>query len=244
MRSLPLAVFIAGLVSFLSPCVLPLVPGYISLISGAGLEALQHRDGRLRRAVALNSILFILGFSAVFLALGAAATTVGQLIRQHIGVLSKIAGALIVVLGLHQTGALPIRLLYAEKRFHGTPPGAASIRAFLVGSAFGFGWTPCVGPILAVVLTFAAVESTVPRGVGLLAVYATGLALPFLLTAFSIEGFLSFYNRFQRHVHKLEIASGVTMIAVGLLVFTGHLVLLNEWLNNIPFFRWMAERFL
>ena len=244
MRSLPLAVFIAGLVSFLSPCVLPLVPGYISLISGAGLEELQHRDARLRRALALNSILFILGFTAVFVALGAAATTVGQLIRQHIGVLSRIAGAVIVVLGLHQTGALPIHLLYADKRFHNIPLGASSMRAFLVGSAFGFGWTPCVGPILAVVLAFAAVESTVLRGVGLLTVYAMGLALPFLLTAFSIQGFLSFYNRFQRHLHKLEIGSGVTMIAIGLLVLTGHLILLNEWIDKVPFFRWMAERLL
>ena len=189
-------------------------------------------------------MLFILGFSAVFLALGATATTIGQLIRQSIGLLSRIAGVVIVVLGLHQTKALPIRLLYTDKRFHGMPPGAASVRAFLVGSAFGFAWTPCVGPILAVVLTFAAAESTVLRGIWLLAAYALGLALPFLLTAFSIEGFLSFYTRFQCHLRKLEIGSSLTMIAVGLLVFTGHLILLNKWLNNIPFFRWMAERFL
>src|SRR5437879_4594579 len=193
MQSLPIAAFTAGLISFLSPCVLPLVPGYISLISGAGLEELRQSDGRLTRAVVLNSILFILGFTAVFLALGAVATTVGQLVRQHIGVLSKIAGAVIIVLGLHQAGALPIRALYADKRFHGTPKGAAGTRAFLVGSAFGFGWTPCAGPILAVILTLAAAESTVGKGVWLLALYAMGLALPFLMTAFSINSFLAFY---------------------------------------------------
>jgi cytochrome c-type biogenesis protein len=244
MQSLPIAAFVAGLISFLSPCVLPLVPGYISLISGVGVEELKHRDGRLMRAVVLNSMLFILGFSAVFLALGAAATALGQFVREHIGLLSKIAGGLIVLLGLHQTGALPIRLLYADKRFHVMPEGAAGTRAFLAGSAFGFGWSPCIGPILATILTFAAAESTVAKGVWLLAVYAMGLALPFLITAFSIEGFLAFYVRFRRHLHKLEIGSGVVMVAVGVLIFTGHLTLLNIWMNKIPFFRSMAQRFL
>ena len=244
MQSLPVLAFLAGLVSFLSPCVLPLVPGYVSLISGAGLEELKQRDAKLMRAVLLNSVLFVLGFTAVFLVLGAVATGLGYLVRQHIGLLSKMAGVVIIALGLHQTGVLPIRQLYADKRFHTMPTGVAGTRAFLVGSAFGFGWTPCVGPILAVILTFAAAESTVARGVSLLAVYALGLALPFLLTALSIEGFLVFYGRFRRHLHKLEVSSGAVMIAVGLLIFTGHLVLLNAWMNKIPFFRWMAERFL
>ena len=244
MRSLPIAAFTAGLISFLSPCVLPLVPGYVSLISGAGVEELRQPDGKLTRSVLLNSILFILGFSTVFLALGAIATTVGQAVRQHIGLLSKIAGAVIVTLGLHQTGFFPLRFLYSDKRFHGLPGGAAGTRAFLLGSAFGFGWTPCVGPILAVILTFAAGETTVTKGVALLAVYALGLAVPFLLTAFSIEKFLAFYARFRRHLHALEVMSGVVMIAVGVLIFTGHFIALNSWMNRISFFRWMAERFL
>ncbi|HKV82649.1 MAG TPA: cytochrome c biogenesis protein CcdA [Candidatus Sulfotelmatobacter sp.] len=244
MRSLPVAAFIAGLISFLSPCVLPLVPGYISLVSGAGIEELKERDGRLMGSVILNSVLFILGFTTTFLALGAVATAIGQLVREHIAVLSRIAGAVIVIFGLHQIGVFPIRWLYADKRFHGLPTGVAGARAFLVGSAFGFGWTPCVGPILAVILTFAAAESTVAKGVSLLAIYALGLAIPFLLTALSIEGFLSFYTRFRSHLHKLEIGSGVVMIAVGVLIFTGHLLLLNNWLNKVPFLRAMAERFL
>lgn len=244
MQSLPIAAFTAGLISFLSPCVLPLVPGYISLISNSGMEELKHRDGKRMRAVALNSVLFIMGFSAVFLALGAVATTVGHLVREYIGLLSKIAGVVIVLLGLHQTGVLPIRWLYSDKRFHGMPPGVVGVRSFLAGSAFGFGWTPCVGPILAVILAFAAVESTVAKGVWLLAVYAMGLAVPFLVTAFCIDGFLAFYGRFRRHLHKLEIGSGVVMIALGALVFTGHLAMLNNWLNKIPLFRWMGEKFL
>jgi cytochrome c-type biogenesis protein len=139
MRSLPIAAFMAGLISFLSPCVLPLVPGYISLVSGVGIEQLKQRDGKMMRSVMLNSLLFILGFTVIFLALGAVATTLGQLIRQHIALLSRLAGAVIVIFGVHQTGLLPIRWLYADKRFHGMLPGTAGARAFLVGSAFGFG---------------------------------------------------------------------------------------------------------
>src|SRR5215470_17690170 len=243
MRSLPVAVFLAGLISFLSPCVLPLVPGYISLISGTGVEELKRGDGKLLRTVVVHSALFILGFSAVFLALGAVATVIGQFVRQHIGALSKAAGTLIVILGLHQTGLLPIRWLYGEKRFHNMPAGVAGTRAFLVGAAFGFGWTPCVGPILAAILTFAATESTLGKGTSLLGVYAMGLAIPFLLTALSIEGFLAFYARFRPHLRALEIGSGVVMIAMGILILTGRLIMLNSWLNKVSFFRWIAERF-
>jgi len=238
-----MAAFAAGLISFLTPCVLPLVPGYISLISGTGIEELKQRDSKLTRSVLLNSSLFILGFTVVFLVLGAVATTVGQLVRQHIGILTKIAGAVIVILGIHQTGLLPMRLLYADKRFHGTLKGTAGVRAFLTGSAFGFGWTPCVGPILAVILTFAAAESTLAKGLSLLAMYALGLAIPFLLTALSIESFLAFYARFRAHLCKLEVASGVVMVAVGVLIFTGHQISLNHLVNKVPFLREMAERF-
>lgn len=168
----------------------------------------------------------------------------GQFEQQHIGLLTKIAGGVIVVLGLHQTEALPIRLLYADKRFHEMPAGAARTREFLVGSAFGFGWSPCIGPVLSVILTFAAAESTVAKGVWLLAVYTMGLAVPFLITALSIEGFLAFYTRFRGHLPKLEIGSGVVMVALGVLIFTRHLTLLNIWMNKIPFFRSMAEKFL
>jgi cytochrome c-type biogenesis protein len=241
---LPIAAFTAGLVSFLTPCVLPLVPGYISLVSGAGADELKQKSGRVMRSVLLNSVLFILGFSVVFLALGAVASGLGQLVRQHIASLTKTAGVVIILLGLHQTGLVPIRALYADKRFHKIPSGAAGTKAFLLGSAFGFGWTPCVGPILAVILTFAAAESTMTKGVSLLAMYALGLAIPFLLTALSIERFLVFYERFRRHLHTLEVVSGTMMIALGLLIVTHHFTILITWMNRVAFFRAMAERFL
>lgn len=241
---LPITAFAAGLVSFLTPCVLPLVPGYISLISGVGLDELKQQTGRVMRSVMLSSILFVLGFSAVFLALGAVASGLGQFVRQHIASLTKMAGVVIILLGLHQIGLLPIHALYADKRFHAAPPGAAGTKAFLIGAAFGFGWTPCVGPILAVILAFAAAESTMVKGTSLLAMYALGLAIPFLLTALSIERFLLFYEHFRRHLHTLEIVSGVVMIALGLLILTHHFVILINWMNRIAFFRAMAERFL
>jgi cytochrome c-type biogenesis protein len=241
---LPIAAFAAGLVSFLTPCVLPLVPGYISLISGAGLDELKQQTGRVKRSVMLSSILFILGFSAVFLALGAVASGLGQLVRQHIAWLTKMAGIVIILLGVHQVGLLPIHALYADKRFHAAPPGTAGTKAFLIGAAFGFGWTPCVGPILAVILAFAAAESTMVKGMSLLAMYALGLSIPFLLTALSIERFLVFYEHFRRHLHALEIVSGVVMIALGLLILAHHFVVLVSWMNKVTFFRKVAERFL
>jgi cytochrome c-type biogenesis protein len=241
---LPFAAFTAGLVSFLTPCVLPLVPGYISLVSGAGVDELKQKSGRVMRSVMLNSTLFILGFSVVFLALGAVASGLGQLVHQHIAALTKAAGVVIIVLGLHQTGLVPIRALYADKRFHALPAGAAGTKAFLTGSAFGFGWTPCVGPILAVILTFAAAESTMAKGVSLLAMYSLGLAIPFLLTALSIERFMVFYQNFRHHLHTLEVTSGAMMIVLGLLILTNHLTILITWMNRVVFFRAIAERFL
>jgi cytochrome c-type biogenesis protein len=241
---LPVAAFAAGLVSFLTPCVLPLVPGYISLISGAGLDELKQQTGRVMRSVMLSSILFILGFSAVFLALGAVASGLGQLVRQHIASLTKMAGVVIILLGPHQVGLLPIHALYADNRFHADPPGAAGTKAFLIGAAFGFGWTPCVGPILAVILAFAAGESTMAKGTSLLAMYSLGLAIPFLLTAMSIERFLVFYHHFRRHQHTLELINGAVMIVIGLLILTHHFVILVSWMNKVIFFRKVAKRFL
>src|ERR1700730_5742796 len=241
---LPFAAFLAGLISFLSPCVLPLVPGYVSLISGAGIEELKRQDARLRRSVMLNSLAFITGFSLVFIAFGAVASSIGQLVGRHVDVLSKIAGLIIVVFGLHLTGLAPIKALYSDKRLHGLSNGGPAARAFLMGFAFAFGWAPCAGPILAVVLTFAASEATIYKGVSLLAIYSLGLALPFLLTSLGIDRFLVFYARFRRHLQTLELASGTLLIVVGLLVFTRHFALINSWMNGIPMFRSMAEKFL
>ena len=241
---LPIAAFVAGLISFLSPCVLPLVPGYVSLISGAGVEELKRQDSRLRKSVMLNSLTFVTGFSLVFIIFGAVASQVGRFLGHHVDLFSKVAGVIIVVFGLHLTGLLPIRALYADKRLHGLSNGGTAARSFLMGFAFAFGWAPCAGPILAAVLTFAASEATIYKGVGLLAIYSLGLAVPFLLTSVGINRFLAFYARFRRHLHKLEIASGTLLIIVGVMIFTRHFAVINSWMNDIPLFRNLAEKFL
>lgn len=241
---LPIAVFIAGLISFLSPCVLPLVPGHVSLISGVGVEELKQQDARLRRSVMLNSLTFITGFTLVFIAFGAVAGSAGQFVGRHLDVLSQIAGVIIVVFGLHLTGLVPIKKLYADTRLHGLSKGGTPARSFLMGFAFAFGWTPCVGPILATVLALAASEATLYQGIFLLAIYSMGLAVPFFLTSIGVEHFLAFYSRFRRHLHKLEIVSGTLLVVVGVMIFTRHFALINSWMNNIPLFRSMAEKFL
>jgi cytochrome c-type biogenesis protein len=227
---LPIAAFLAGVLSFLSPCVLPLVPGYVSLISGTTVDGLQEQQGLMRR-VMLSSVMFILGFSIVFIALGAVATTLGQVTRQYYPLLTRIAGIVIIIFGLHLTGIFKIKALYADKRMHSLKGGSTPWGAFLVGFAFAFGWTPCIGPILATILAFAATEETVLKGTLLLAVYSLGLAVPFLLTSIGIDRFLTFYARFRRHLHTIEVVSGVLLIAIGLLIVTRHFTMLSGYLS-------------
>ena len=220
---LPLAAFLAGILSFLSPCVLPLVPGYVSLISGASVEELQSQERRMLGTVMLHSITFVLGFSVVFIALGAVATSVGQLVNEYHSLLSKIAGVIVIIFGLHLTGLLKIKALYADKRLHDVKGGSSAIGSFAVGFAFAFGWTPCIGPILATILVLAGAQGTVLKGVVLLAVYSLGLAVPFLLTSLGVDRFLAFYGRFRRHLHTVEVLSGILLIAVGVLIFLNNL---------------------
>jgi cytochrome c-type biogenesis protein len=273
-----LAAFLAGLVSFLSPCVLPLVPGYISMLSGIGME--QLRQGQQPRAgLFASSLSFVVGFSAVFIAFGASASAVGTFLRENRTLLAPVAGALILLFGLHLLGVLikitirtgviigaVLAILGGIALFRGRPlidglgavhflslslvgffgplmtrwlnrdvrlrtgsaqPGIWS--GFLLGFAFAFGWTPCIGPILATVLALAAASDTIARGVLLLAVYSAGLAVPFLLTAVGIGQFLRFYQRFRKHLHAVEVFSG------GLLLFVGALVFVNR-------FTWMAGK--
>jgi cytochrome c-type biogenesis protein len=228
---LPLAAFLAGILSFLSPCVLPLVPGYVSLISGATVEDLQTDSRRMLGTVMLHSLTFIAGFSVVFIALGAVATGVGQLANQYHNVLAKVAGIIVIVFGLHLTGLLKIKALYADKRLHEVKGGASAWGSFAVGFAFAFGWTPCIGPILATILVFAGAQETVFKGVLLLAVYSMGLAVPFLLTSLGVDRFLAFYTRFRRHLHTVEVVSGVLLIAVGVLIFMNNLRILSGYLS-------------
>lgn len=263
--------FLAGLVSFLSPCVLPLVPGYISMLSGIGME--QLRQGQAPRSGLFASALaFVFGFSVVFISFGASASAVGSFLREHRATLAPIAGALILLFGLHLLGLLiklsvraglilgaifvmlgiaaivrgplfaglgavhffslsaigffgPAMTRWLNRDVHlrsgGNQPGIWS--GFLLGFAFAFGWTPCIGPILATVLALAAASDTIARGVLLLAVYSAGLAVPFLLTALGIGQFLKFYQRFRKHLHAVELFSGALLLFVGALVFVNRL---------------------
>ena len=228
---LPLAVFVAGLISFLSPCVLPLVPGYVSLISGAGIEELKSTEGHLLRKVMLNSAAFIIGFSLVFITLGAISTEVGQVLAQYKSLLARIAGVIIILFGLHLTGIFQIKALLADTRLHQLKGGASPWGAFVIGFAFAFGWTPCVGPILAVVLGFAATQDTVWKGIFLLAIYSAGLAVPFLITSLGIERFLKFYNRFKFHMHAVEVASGGLLIVLGILLVMGRFAIISGYFS-------------
>jgi cytochrome c-type biogenesis protein len=228
---LPIAVFLAGLLSFLSPCVLPLVPGYVSLISGSSVDQLQSADRKLSRTVLLNSLMFILGFSVVFIALGAVATGIGQFMNIYRRQLMQVAGIVIIIFGLHLIGVFKIKALLMDKRLHEVKGSGTAIGAFLVGFAFAFGWTPCIGPILAGVLAIASSQDTVIKGVLLLAVYSAGLAVPFLVTSLGVERFLAFYSRFRRHLHTVEVVSGVFLVFVGALILTRHFTILSSYLS-------------
>src|SRR6202050_2195887 len=228
---LPLAAFIAGLISFLSPCVLPLVPGYLSLISGVGIEELKSRQGQLMRQVMVNSIGFILGFSVVFITLGAISTEIGQMAARYKHTLSILAGVVIIIFGLHLTGIFKIKALYTDARLHSVKGSSTPIGAFVIGFAFAFGWTPCLGPILTTILTIAGEQDTLRKGILLLAVYSLGLAVPFLLTSLLMERFLKFYSRFRSHMHALEVASGALLIGLGVLLVLGRFTLISNWLS-------------
>jgi cytochrome c-type biogenesis protein len=224
-------VFLAGLGSFLSPCVLPLVPGYLSLISGVGLEELKAPQARLMRQVMVNSIGFILGFSVIFIAEGAAASEVGHVLGIYKHTLARVAGVVIILFGLHLTGIFKIKALYTDARLHSVKGNSSPVGAFVIGFAFAFGWTPCLGPVLATILTYAADQDTLMKGILLLAVYSLGLAVPFLLTALLMERFLKFYSRFRSHMHAVEVASGALMIALGVLLVIGRFTTISNWLS-------------
>ena len=233
-----LTAFAAGLLSVLSPCVLPLLPAYLSLVSGISVEELRSQGSEVavRRRVMLASLSFVLGFSLIFVLLGASATLLGRVMRSFrlevfgvdIGI-AQIAGVLIILMGLHLTGLIQIPLLYREKRFEGPTRPTSLFGAGLVGAAFAFGWTPCVGPILGGILTLAGARDTVLEGMGLLTVYSAGLAVPFLLTAWSVERFLGALRRLRDHFRTIELVSGALLVVVGLLVLTDQLTRMNQY---------------
>lgn len=230
-----LAAFAAGVVSFLSPCVLPLVPGYLSFISGASLEEMRAEDRKadLSRTILVNTLFFILGFTIVFVALGASATSLGSLLDDS-GVqiwLQRIAGVIVILFGLHLVGLLKIKWLYREKRLHGPQKATGPLGALLLGLAFAAGWTPCIGPILAGILALAAQEEQVSRGVILLTVYSAGLGIPFLLTGWATQYFFDAFQRVKRVMWVVEVVGGVLLIAIGLMIFTNNFILFQRWLS-------------
>ncbi|MBI3318215.1 MAG: cytochrome c biogenesis protein CcdA [Candidatus Omnitrophica bacterium] len=223
----------AGVVSFLSPCVLPLIPGYISFVSGISLGDLKEEGVSRQRSLRpfLSSLWFVLGFTVVFVALGASATALGQLFLQKLALLQKAAGGVIVLFGLHLIGVLRIPFLQAEKKLEVRRRPLTGLGAFLVGAAFAFGWTPCIGPILAGILALASTQETLRQGMGLLTAYSLGLGVPFLLTSLGIQRFLKLFARFRRYLRAVEVASGLLLVAIGLLIFTDRLTALSQVLT-------------
>jgi len=228
-----LAAFAAGFLSFVSPCVLPLIPGYISFVSGISVDEMRGdtAPATSRLQVFLTSLAFVIGFSIVFVALGASATAIGKFMFAKLPLLSKIAGAILIVFGLHTMGVFRLAFLETEKRVHSQRKPAGPLGAMLVGVAFAFGWTPCIGPILGGILAIAGSKSTVTEGVTLLAVYSLGLGIPFLLTSLAINQFFTAAKRIRKHYHAVEVASGVLLIAIGLLIVTGQLTIITRYLQ-------------
>jgi cytochrome c-type biogenesis protein len=242
-----LLAFAAGLLSVLSPCVLPLLPAYLSLISGISVEEMQEGAERsgVRSRVMRACLGFVCGFSAVFVLLGVGAVAAGHVLRTwraslfgfEFGI-TEIAGLAIVLLGLHMTGLKPIRALYRDTRFQFQVARRSFVSSFLVGAGFAFGWSPCIGPILATILTVAGHQETWLQGAGLLVIYSAGLAVPFLLAGWSMEAFLEGFQRIRRYFRALEVTSGLILVGVGVLLISGHLSDLNrrfafmaEWIN-------------
>lgn len=221
--------FGAGVLSFLSPCVLPLVPSYVSFVTGMGAEELEAGGARVQRTVLFHSLLFVAGFSVVFIALGASATFLGQLLRDGQVWITRVGGVLVILFGLHLLGITPLRLLSRERRVHLQRRPLGYLGAFAIGVTFGAGWTPCIGPILGGILTLAATRGEVAEGVQLLGVYSAGLALPFLASSLGLSWFLRTFERFRRHIGWVERASGVLLVLVGLLLLSGQFTVLAAW---------------
>jgi cytochrome c-type biogenesis protein len=223
--------FIAGLLSFLSPCVLPLIPSFITYITGLSFADLQaeHPTHKVREQTIIHTLLFIAGFTVVFVLLGASATFVGGFLQEHMTIIRRVGGILIIVFGIHVSGLVPIHLLLGEKRvtIHRKPAGF--LGSFLVGLAFAAGWTPCIGPILASILMVAATEETVYKGIALLLVYSLGLAIPFFLASLAMHQFMVFFNRFKKHIRVMEVITGVFLVVVGIMIFSNSLSVVQRY---------------
>ncbi len=226
--------FSAGMISFLSPCVLPLVPGYVSYISGHTLDRRDHA-GIDRVSMLLLSTCFVLGFSTIFVALGATATTFSRLLLAYRYEATLIGGAIVILFGVFMTGLVPLPWLQRDLRFHGNIRGGRPIGAYLLGLTFGFGWTPCIGPVLGAILTVSALSSTAPTSIALLTVYSIGLGVPFLLSAAFADGLMKRLKTMRRLGRTLQVGAGGVMIAMGIAMITGMMSTFSFWLlENVP----------
>ena len=227
---------LAGLISFLSPCVLPLVPPYLCFLGGTTFEQMTGEGDAaqgVNARVVLASISFVLGFTTVFVMLGATATFIGQLVAENLGLLAKIAGIAIIVVGLHFLGLFKIPFLYREFRHNSLAAPVGLVGAYLVGIAFAFGWTPCIGPVLAAILAVAAAEETVGAGVRLLVIYSLGLGIPFILAAFAFRPFMGFLQRFRRHLGAVEKVMGGMLVVTGVMFLTGTMTVIALWMLEL-----------
>jgi cytochrome c-type biogenesis protein len=227
--------FLAGIVSFASPCVLPIVPGYLSFISGVNVAQLRGSETPrdLARRVAITSAAFVAGFSTVFITLGAAATYVGYLLQQYKRTLGVVGGVVIIFLGLHTAGILPIKWLLYEKKAEVKTKPLGLLGAYVVGLAFAFGWTPCIGPILGAILLYASQQQTVGEGVLLLTAYSAGLGIPFIVSGLAINGFFAAFSRLRHHMKAIEYVAGGLLVGVGLLLVTGRLTTLAMYFAKL-----------
>ncbi len=249
-----LSAMLAGIISFVSPCVLPLVPPYLSYLAGVSLDQLASDSAdidarerkQIQQKVFVNAAIFVLGFSTVFISLGAGASTIGYLLRSYIDVLATVAGLAIILMGMHFLGVLKIGMLYRELRFQAggtavatagggsssssTSPVAMAGGSYVMGLAFAFGWTPCIGPILGAILAVASSQESVGEGAFLLAIYSAGLGIPFMLAAFFVNPFMRFLSRFRRHLGLVEKVMGGLLIITGILFLTGSMQIMSFWL--------------
>lgn len=231
---------VAGLLSFVSPCILPIVPPYLAWLAGVGFEELSGEAPTRahKRRIVFSAIAFVLGFATVFMALGATANVVGQVVAQYFDILSMIAGAVIIVMGLHFLGVFRLALLYRQARVEVARKPAGLLGAYVVGLAFAFGWTPCVGPVLAAILFVAGSQETALRGTMLLGAYSVGIGVPFVLAAAFASQFLGWAARFRRHMHKVEMAMGALLVLTGILFVTRQMSTISYWLlETFPVFQ-------
>lgn len=235
----------AGILSFFSPCILPIIPSYMFFISGTSAAALNASASTEKvevqpqqRQILLSALFFILGFSLIFIALGATATSLGSMLKAQQELLRKIGGIVVILLGLHMMGLIQIKALLYEKRLHlkARPPGY--LGAFLIGLSFALGWTPCIGPILGAILAIASTKASVTEGITLLSVYSLGLAIPFFITALMMDRIFIHFRRFQKHMQTISVASGIFLVVVGILIFTNFLQKLSNGLQALQSLPW------